>query len=72
MSQRSGKLGRMRKMLGVSGAFGLLCIIGGIALLTTVDVRIAAGVAIVLAGVGFLVQAMIKGIMSMMGMGGMM
>jgi hypothetical protein len=62
----------MRKMLGLSGAFGLLCIIGGIALLTTVDVRIAAGVAIILAGLGLLVRAMIKGVMSMMGMGGMM
>jgi|GEM_PF-612569 hypothetical protein len=72
MSQRSGGLGRMAKMLGLSGAFGLLCIIGGIALLSWVDPKIAAGVAIILAGLGFLVRAMIKGVMSMMGMGAMM
>jgi ABC-type Mn2+/Zn2+ transport system permease subunit len=72
MSQRSGGLGRMRQMLGLSGFFGLLCIVGGIALLATVELEIAAGVALVLAGLGFLVRAMIKGVMSMMGMGGMM
>jgi len=72
MSQRSGRLGRMRQMLGVSGLFGLLCIVGGIVLIADANLQVAAGIAIVLAGLGFLVQAMIKGVMGMMGMGGMM
>ncbi|NHN43535.1 hypothetical protein G9C85_18105 [Halorubellus sp. JP-L1] len=62
----------MRKMLGISGLFGLLCIVGGIALVADANLQVAAGIAIVLAGLGFLVRAMIKGVMGMMGMGGMM
>ena len=72
MSQRSGGLGRMRKMLGVSGFLGLLCILGGIALIATVSLKTAAGIALVLAGLGLFVRALVSGLMGMMGMGGMM
>jgi len=72
MSQRSGGLGRVRQMLGLSGFVGLLCILGGIVLIATVNLRIAAGIAIMLAGLGFLVRALVSGVMGMMGMGGMM
>jgi hypothetical protein len=62
----------MGKMLGISGFLGLLLMLGGIALVAEANAQIAAGIAIVLAGLGLLVRAMIKGVMSMMGMGAMM
>jgi len=72
MSQRSGGLGRMRQMLGISGFLGLLCILGGIALAATASLRVAAGIALVLAGLGLFARALVSGLMGMMGMGGMM
>ncbi|WP_227134049.1 DUF7470 family protein [Halorubellus salinus] len=72
MSQRSGGLGRMRQMLGVSGFLGLLCILGGIAAIASQNLIIGGGIALVLAGLGLFVRALVSGLMGMMGMGGMM
>jgi len=62
----------MRKMLGVSGFLGLICILGGIAAVASENLVIAGGIALVLAGLGLFVRALISGVMGMMGMGGMM
>jgi hypothetical protein len=68
---RPSKLARMRQMFGLSGFLGLLMIVGGIGAIAMRDPVIAGGIALVLAGLGFLVRAMISGLMGMMGMGGM-
>ena len=62
----------MRQMLGISGFLGLLCILGGIALAATASLRVAAGIALVLAGLGLFARALVSGLMGMMGMGGLM
>lgn len=58
----------MLRRIGISGALGLLLLVVGIALLGLVDLRIAAGVALVVAGIGLLAHGLIKSILGAFGM----
>jgi hypothetical protein len=58
--------------LGLKGIVGLLALLGGIALIATADLRIAAGVALVLFGLGLAVWGLVSGLLQSMGMGAMM
>jgi hypothetical protein len=70
MSQRPSGLARMRSLLGLSGFLGLLFVMGGIVAIASENLVIAGGVALVLAGLGLFVRAVVSGLMGMMGMGG--
>ena len=61
----------LRKLGGVSGVVGILAMLLGIALVAEANLQIAAGIALVIAGLGLLARGMIKGLMSAMGMGGL-
>ena len=61
----------LRKLGGVSGIVGILAMLLGIALVAEANLQIAAGIALVIAGLGLLARGMIKGLMSAMGMGGL-
>lgn len=54
--------------LGPLGVAGMLVLISGIGVISTRDVVIAAGVALVLAGVGVTVYAMVRSMMQAFGM----
>jgi hypothetical protein len=58
--------------LGLYGVAGLLVFAGGIAVLATVDPVIAAGVALVVAGLGLLTRGLVGSALEAMGMGGML
>ena len=58
--------------IGPVGIFGLLCLLGGIALIALQDLYIAAGVALVLAGLGFVVYGIVSQLKASLGMGGAM
>lgn len=58
--------------LGLKGIVGLLALLGGIALIATADLRIAAGIALVLLGLGLAVWGLVSGLLESMGMGAMM
>lgn len=58
--------------LGLKGIVGLLALLGGIALIATADLRIAAGIALVLFGLGLTVWGLVSGLLESMGMGAMM
>ncbi len=61
----------MLDKLGVPGVLGLLVLLGGIGAIATENMIIAGGVALVIAGLGFLVYGMVKGLARSMGMDGM-
>jgi len=61
----------MLKRLGATGIVGLLAIIGGIALIAYDSLVIAGGIALVLAGIGLVVRALVSSLINSMGMGGM-
>jgi len=54
--------------LGAVGVLGVLVLVGGLALLVTVDPVIAAGVALVVAGLGLVAAGLLKSVMSAFGM----
>ena len=58
----------MFQRIGLTGVMGLLLMIVGVALLGLVDLRIAAGVALVVSGIGFLAYGMIKSMMGAFGL----
>jgi len=61
----------MIKRLGATGIVGLVAIIGGIALIAYHSPIAAAGIALVLAGFGLVVRALVSSLINSMGMGGM-
>lgn len=61
----------MLKRLGATGIVGLLAILGGIALIAYDSLVIAGGIALVLAGIGLVVRALVSNLINSMGMGGM-
>ncbi|GAA0669683.1 hypothetical protein ACFQDG_17000 [Natronoarchaeum mannanilyticum] len=61
----------MLKRLGATGIVGLLAILGGIALIAYESLVIAGGIALVLAGIGLVVRALVSSLINSMGMGGM-
>lgn len=58
----------MLKNLGPLGIVGLLAMVAGIGLIAYADPIIAAGFALVLAGVGLVVKSLISGVLGAMGM----
>ncbi|HMB50035.1 DUF7470 family protein [Natronoarchaeum rubrum] len=61
----------MLKRLGATGIVGLLAILGGIALIAYHSLVAAGGIALVLAGIGLVVRALVSSLINSMGMGGM-
>ncbi|PSP75638.1 hypothetical protein BRC81_14725 [Halobacteriales archaeon QS_1_68_20] len=58
----------MLQRLGLFGILGLLAMLGGIALLGLVDLRIAAGVALVVGGIGLVTYGMVQSMMAKFGL----
>ena len=61
----------LRKLGGVGGVVGILAMLVGIALVAEANLQIAAGIALVIAGVGLLARGLIKSVLAAMGMGGL-
>jgi hypothetical protein len=57
--------------LGVAGVAGFLVLLAGVGVIAWVDLRIAAGVAFVIAGLGLVVYGLVTNLLSALGMGGM-
>ena len=57
--------------LGVTGIVGFLVLLGGIGLIAWASPTVAAGMALVLAGLGLVVRSLIQNLVQSMGMGGM-
>ena len=62
----------MLDKLGVAGLLGFLLLLGGIGLLATIDLLIAAGVAFVVAGLGLVIYGLVSSFLGSLGMGQMM
>jgi hypothetical protein len=56
--------------LGPLGLFGLVCLLAGIAVIAWQNLFIAAGIALVLAGLGFVVYGIVAQLKASLGMGG--
>jgi hypothetical protein len=61
----------MLQRLGVLGAVGLLCIFGGLGIVTYFYWEVGVGLALVFLGTGLIVKSIISNVLSSMGMGGM-
>lgn len=61
----------MIRILGPVSIVGLLVLLAGIAVIAWQNLVVAAGVALVLAGLGFVVFGLVRNVLSSMGMGGM-
>jgi hypothetical protein len=57
--------------IGPLGLVGLLVLLAGIVLIAWQNLVVAAGVALVLAGLGFLVYGLVRNLLGSMGMGGL-
>ena len=62
----------MLQRLGALGIVGLLCIFGGLGIVTYFYWEVGVGLALVFLGTGLLVKAIVSNLLSSMGMGGMM
>jgi hypothetical protein len=74
MSPGGGSSGptKYAKMLGVSGAIGFLFVLAGIGMIGYFgSLELAAGFALVIAGLGLLLRALVSNALGMLGMGGM-
>lgn len=60
----------MLDKLGGVGIAGLFLLLGGIGVIAYVDWRIAAGLALVVAGLGMIVKALVSSALGAFGMGG--
>jgi hypothetical protein len=56
---------------GPAGVVGLLAVLGGIGLIGTHNLRVAAGLLLMVVGLALVVRGLVKGFMASMGMGGM-
>jgi hypothetical protein len=61
----------MLRRLGLPGVFGVLVMLAGIALIAWENLLIAGGLALTIAGLGLVVYGLVSGLLSAMGMGGM-
>lgn len=62
----------MLDKLGTVGVVGIVVMVGGLALLAYENPVIAAGVALVLMGIGLLVRGLVGTLLSSFGMGGVL
>jgi hypothetical protein len=60
----------MLQKLGAVGIVGVLFLLGGVALVAVVEPIIAAGLALVVAGLGMMVYGLVTGFMQSMGLMG--
>lgn len=58
----------MLKRLGLTGLLGVLLMLVGVALLGLVDLRIAGGVAMVIAGIGLVAYGLVQSMMAAFGL----
>jgi len=56
--------------LGLAGVLGFLIVLGGIAVLAWQNIFIAAGIALVVGGLGMVVYGLVTNLLSALGMGG--
>jgi hypothetical protein len=63
--------GSLDRIGGPGGLVGLLAVLGGIGLIGSHNLRVAAGLLLVLVGLALVVRGLVQGIMAAMGMGGM-
>jgi len=68
MSGSSGRATGMYRTLGPIGLVGILVMVAGLGVITWRDPFIGGGLALVLAGIGIVVQRMVASVMSMFGM----
>ena len=61
----------MLDRLGALGIVGLLCIFGGLGIVTYFYWEVGVGLALVFLGTGLIVKSLISNFLSSMGMGGM-
>jgi hypothetical protein len=62
----------MLKHLGIGGILGLFLMLGGIVVIASQNLLIAAGIAIAIAGLGLIVRSLVSSALGAMGMGGML
>lgn len=55
--------------LGIGGAFGVLLLLAGIGVVASQNLVVAAGIALVIAGLGFVVYGIVRNLVSALGMG---
>ncbi len=56
--------------LGPAGIFGLLVVFAGIVVIAWENLVVAGGIALVIAGIGFIVYGIVTNLLSALGMGG--
>jgi len=59
----------MLDRLGIGGAFGVLLLLAGIGIVASQNLVVAGGLALVLAGLGFVVYGIVRNLVSTLGMG---
>lgn len=72
MAAHGARTAIMLDRFGVLGILGLLCILGGLGIVTYFYWEVGVGLALVFVGTGLLVKSIISNLLSSMGMGGMM
>ncbi|WP_338726791.1 hypothetical protein [Haladaptatus sp. DJG-WS-42] len=61
----------MLDKLGTGGLIGLIVLVAGLGVIAYANPLIAAGLALVLVGVGLVAKGLVSGLLSAFGMGGM-
>ncbi len=59
----------MLRKLGPLGIGGVLLLVVGVALVAQADLQIAAGIALVLGGLGLIVRSLVSGVLRTFGLG---
>jgi hypothetical protein len=62
----------MLNQLGIAGIIGILCCLGGIAVIAYVAPIVADGIALVLVGLVLVARGLLSGVLSAFGMDGML
>jgi hypothetical protein len=62
----------MLNRLGIAGIIGILCCLGGIAVIAYVAPIVAGGIALVLVGLVLVARGLLSGVLSAFGMDGML
>ena len=59
----------MFERLGIGGVFGVLLLLAGIGVVASQNLVVAGGIALVIAGLGFVVYGIVRNLISALGMG---
>ncbi len=62
----------MLDKLGLAGIVGILCCLGGLAVIASVAPVVAGGLALVVVGLALVVRGLLSGVLSAFGMDGML